>query len=285
MADINRDREFYMTLVTFKVKDAHFRVPVEAFQTCSEVFRDMFALPQTAESPEGNSDDSPIVLEGIKVDDFRALLRYLYPKKRGEKLDFSQKEWIGIHTLAHMWGFQDASKASKEFLIDMDDSITKLEIGTRYKYDDWRRKAFGELARRPACPSPDEAKRICIREVFNIFRLREVRLEAQSSFKVLHPAARVSAYATNAFGKTPTYHCPHCSTLLQVEHSTGTPRPKPAYKCGPCAITFYEDKSTVDKCVSGWVEEAISLVLRHDLSSPSEIQRTMVVNGRTSNRA
>ena len=56
----------------------HFRVPVEAFERRSEVFRDMFALP--VESPEGRSDDTPIVLEGIEVEDFRALLRFLYPK-------------------------------------------------------------------------------------------------------------------------------------------------------------------------------------------------------------
>ncbi len=43
----------------------------------------MFAFPQEVKEgspPEGTSDVSPIILEGIKIDEFRALLRYLYPK-------------------------------------------------------------------------------------------------------------------------------------------------------------------------------------------------------------
>lgn len=58
-----------------------FRVLVEAFAERSEIFRDMFALPSgDVTAAEGGSDDSPIVLEGVDVDDFRALLRYLYPR-------------------------------------------------------------------------------------------------------------------------------------------------------------------------------------------------------------
>ncbi|KLO09623.1 hypothetical protein SCHPADRAFT_943488 [Schizopora paradoxa] len=147
MADFVRDDEFYMTLVTFKVQNVHFRVPVDAFEARSEVFRDMFALPN--ESAEGRSDDIPIVLEGIDVDDFKALLRFLYPKKRASTVRLSQKEWMGIHTLAHMWGFEEARKASNASLVDMEDSIAKVEIATRYDYDDWRRKAYEELAKRP----------------------------------------------------------------------------------------------------------------------------------------
>ncbi len=101
MTSVTRDEEFYTTLVTFKaslddpsptsplshrnaqVQDILFRVSVEEFKTQSEIFRDMFAFPQESKEgspPEGTSDASPIILEGVKVDEFRALLRYLYPK-------------------------------------------------------------------------------------------------------------------------------------------------------------------------------------------------------------
>lgn len=41
----------------------------------------MFDVPRVAGSvPEGESDDSPIVLEGISSADFKALLKVLYPK-------------------------------------------------------------------------------------------------------------------------------------------------------------------------------------------------------------
>lgn len=103
MTAVTRDKEFYMTLITFKaslycfvstspfpvshfleqVEDVLFRVSADDFKGHSEVFRDMFSLPHTRKGevmPEGSSDWNPIVLEGVKADDFRALLRHLYTK-------------------------------------------------------------------------------------------------------------------------------------------------------------------------------------------------------------
>ncbi len=46
----------------------------------SEVFSKMFTLPPPpGEEVEGQSDDKPIRLEGVKKEEFRSLLRLLYP--------------------------------------------------------------------------------------------------------------------------------------------------------------------------------------------------------------
>ena len=50
----------------------------------SPVFRDMFMVPQpepeSGGSIEGSNDDNPIVLEGVKSQDFTLLLSYLFPR-------------------------------------------------------------------------------------------------------------------------------------------------------------------------------------------------------------
>ncbi len=63
-----------------QVEDRFFKVPRYHFDRSSEVFATAFSLP--AGDPvraEGQSDDNPIVLEGISSADFQALLKVLYP--------------------------------------------------------------------------------------------------------------------------------------------------------------------------------------------------------------
>ncbi|KLO09621.1 hypothetical protein SCHPADRAFT_943486 [Schizopora paradoxa] len=247
MADFVRDDEFYMTLV----QNVHFRVPVEAFEDRSEIFRDMFALPNDSE--EGRSDDMPIVLEGIEVDDFKALLRFLYPKERASAVRLSQKEWMGIHTLAHMWGFEEARKASKAFLIDMEDSIAKIEIASRYDYDDWLRKAYEELSKRPDPLSIEEVHRIGVHveAAFHIAQIREDRLKALSCLRVLHPDVKM-------FGKHKgeTY-CPQCSAAIKVYWLSD----EDGSTCRPCGLTFYREKEPINRSIDRRIRDKIRALL------------------------
>ena len=61
-----------------QVEDTLFKVPKRTFEENSEVFRNMFAIPCGANSTEGVSDDRPIVLQGIKLADFRTLLQVMF---------------------------------------------------------------------------------------------------------------------------------------------------------------------------------------------------------------
>ena len=57
-----------------------FKVPRRGFESGSGVFATMFTLPSVLEGKkEGQCDGTPINLEGIKEDDFRSLLRLMYP--------------------------------------------------------------------------------------------------------------------------------------------------------------------------------------------------------------
>lgn len=240
------------------MKYVHFKVPVEAFETRSEVFRDMFTLP--IEPSEGASDDSPIVLEGVEVDDFKALLRFLYPKEQGSTAHLSQKEWMGIHALAHMWGFEEARKASRAFLVDMEDSIAKIELASRYNYDDWMRKAYEELAKRPDPLSIEEARRIGMDAAFHIAQVREDRLKALSCLRVLHDDVRM--YGKNKHGA----YCPHCSGSMG---SSGFAWGEDYNTCRPCGLTFYGSKEPINESIDKRIREKV-LKLIPDKSEEKE---------------
>jgi len=200
---------------------------------------------------EGDLDDSPIVLEGVDVADFRALLRFLYPKKHRDDAELSQKEWIGIHALAHMWGFEEAKEASKAFLFNMDDSITKLVLGAQYDYVDWLRKAYEDLARRLSPLSVDEAKRIGVEAAMHISHIREIRLEAQSTSRVIHANVQVLVS-----GRKGTY-CPHCSNYIHPMSTRSIAGDTQWHRCNPCGVSFYGDKATVDGIATNRINEKL----------------------------
>jgi hypothetical protein len=62
------------------VEDTLFRVPRRYFEEESDVFYHLFQLP-TAENvtPDGCSDEQPLRLDGITKEDFRQLLRVMFP--------------------------------------------------------------------------------------------------------------------------------------------------------------------------------------------------------------
>ena len=67
-----------------QVEEMIFEVPRNRFTDNSEVFADMFRLPQVADGSnaadvEGRNKDHPIFLEGYQAADFAALLKVLYP--------------------------------------------------------------------------------------------------------------------------------------------------------------------------------------------------------------
>ena len=64
-----------------QVEDTLFRVHRRYFEQESEVFRAMFQLPVgNGVVADGSSDEQPLRLEGVKKEDFRQLLRIMFPE-------------------------------------------------------------------------------------------------------------------------------------------------------------------------------------------------------------
>ncbi|KLO09614.1 hypothetical protein SCHPADRAFT_1000128 [Schizopora paradoxa] len=289
-----RDEEFYKTLVTFKVENVLFRVPEDDFKDRSEVFRDMFSIPQAtvfsnAVTSEGYSDSNPIILEGVKADDFRALLRHLYAKKYANAKELSKSEWIGIHALAHMWGFDDARKESKETLSSMHDSVTKFELGTRFDYDDWIRKAYEELCARLEPLTVDEAKRIGLEAAIHISRLREHRCKSMASPKAVKASQHNSGFDFYVDrDREGSCQCPYCSTVVKKEADTTPSYPSAfnsvrnngaygrKYPCSTCNITLLGECPSAAEIVSKEISDEIHKLIPPKTSKPTA--RRIVTN-------
>jgi hypothetical protein len=62
------------------VEERIFKVPRHHFNRNSEIFSTTFTLPAgDGIHAEGESDENPVVLEGISSIDFKSLLKVLYP--------------------------------------------------------------------------------------------------------------------------------------------------------------------------------------------------------------
>lgn len=78
------------------------------FHRDSPTFKDMFTLPQgdadhLDATPEGTSDDNPIVLHDQIQNDFECFLKLLYPMTFQEKHD--QYFWLSCLRFADKWDF------------------------------------------------------------------------------------------------------------------------------------------------------------------------------------
>ncbi len=132
-------------------------------------------------------------------------------------------------------------ESSKAILVNMDDAVTKLELGARYGYDDWRRKAYDALVTRLNSLSVEEVRRIGLEATAQISRIRDVRLK--SMFCSKNPPSRGYSGGSEC--------CPHCLKPVYM-NSTYLPA------CKPCGITFYGASELCDKYVSKRVNDEIS---------------------------
>ncbi|KAH8101352.1 hypothetical protein DFH11DRAFT_1736482 [Phellopilus nigrolimitatus] len=172
---VRRDDRYYSsTLITFKVENCLFRVVRDAFKQ-SEVFRGMFAVPTVGQ--EGDSDDNPIHLEGIKEAAFRTFLEVLYPPAYTEERDQWQVgHWATVLDLAHRWEFEKIRGLAITKLHSFDiDEVLKVEMAQKYIIEEWYAPAYLALAKRDLPLTDKEAAQIGLDVAVKIARVRELR--------------------------------------------------------------------------------------------------------------
>ena len=70
----------YAAWARLQVQERLYKVHRYFFERYSSVFQSMFSLPSAAgEPPEGESERNPIVLEGVKHEEFESFLSVIYP--------------------------------------------------------------------------------------------------------------------------------------------------------------------------------------------------------------
>ncbi|TFL05240.1 hypothetical protein BDV98DRAFT_500720, partial [Pterulicium gracile] len=110
------------------------------WHSSSSVFNDMFSLPQS-DGADGESDDKPILLDGVEAVDFERFLNVLYPLyvtlAQSETLF---DEWISILHLATMWRFADIRQLAIQNLtnyVSALPSLRKISLGSQYSVQSW----------------------------------------------------------------------------------------------------------------------------------------------------
>jgi hypothetical protein len=152
-------------------------VPWPAINKDSEVFRDMRAIPSGPNTPkDGTNDNRPIRLDGIRKDDFRQLLRILYPSfSHPRQLDnLTVTQWVSVLKLATMWSFSGVRASAVDALTAMTiEPVEKVRLAVLYDVPQWLLPAFVELARRPKPPTLAEARILGLETVTKLAEVRE----------------------------------------------------------------------------------------------------------------
>ncbi|RXW11414.1 hypothetical protein EST38_g14440 [Candolleomyces aberdarensis] len=151
-------------MVFFKVEDTLFEVPRYRFTQHSEVFEDMFLMPQAqdAQSVEGRNSHHPIVLEGYKAADFAALIKVLYPTIEElieGTLKLTKEDWIGVLNLSKRWAMKNIRKHSIAKLSDMSlGPVEKVILAREYEVANWLREGLNEIVSEDPIQSLAELK-------------------------------------------------------------------------------------------------------------------------------
>ncbi|KAJ7157740.1 hypothetical protein C8R46DRAFT_852931, partial [Mycena filopes] len=163
------------------VENILFKVPRWQFERHSGVFATTFSLPQPGEGGvEGSTDEHPLLLNGIKAKDFKALLGILYPLSIIPKIPIlSSQGWISVLKLATLWDFievRDLAIGKLEEYAESLDEIARIQLGRDYDVSTWIRSGYTELAQRKSPISSEEAAKIGFEVALQICQLRETAI-------------------------------------------------------------------------------------------------------------
>ncbi|KAF9012718.1 hypothetical protein BDQ17DRAFT_1344506 [Cyathus striatus] len=184
------DTEYYLDTVVFLVDNCLFKVPRYYLAQNSDIFRATFSLPCTG-AVEGSSDDIPFKLEGINRDDFRNLMRVIYPKYPNNSDNLTPAEWISVLKLSTMWNFTDIRKrAIDELSTAKFDPVEKILLAKVHKIPSWLIGGYNELIRRRESISVEEATRLGTETTVGLFHIREEIAPTAEYYSYGHRAAR-----------------------------------------------------------------------------------------------
>lgn len=213
-ADVVNTRPYVFTNVTFQVEGERFTVPRYYFEEESSVFRDMFRLPVApGATPDGATDEQPLQLSGVNRDDFRQLLRVMFPTRILVPENLSVRQWTSVLNLAVFWDMNDlsrnivnnlfqmnlnASDSLEDWMVLLDICIRhhipeartlamlrlssmvssaggseKVVLARRYRMSTWLNDGLRTLVERTEFFSDAEQKHLGWETIFKLCRLRE----------------------------------------------------------------------------------------------------------------
>ncbi|KAI0078035.1 hypothetical protein K474DRAFT_1706761 [Panus rudis PR-1116 ss-1] len=198
---LERDSEYYFDdqLITFAVERKLFRVHRYFLVRDSEFFRDLFSIPSPpGEIVEGTSDDRPIRLEGVKIDEFRCLLRFFYDSTYGCSI-ITLEDWISLLSISTRYIFTKIRDLAV-LRISTQSAVTpiqKITLAHQFDIPQWIPPALVDLCKRQEPIDDEEAECLGIRTVVKIAQARELARDRRYvtwTPRAYHPYDRVYSY-------------------------------------------------------------------------------------------
>ncbi|KAF7356244.1 hypothetical protein MVEN_00955900 [Mycena venus] len=237
----SRHQNYYMETITFKVEDCIFKVPRCHFEHKSEIFGTTFTLPTgDGVRAEGQTDENPVVLQGIRSVDFQALLKVLYPLDLQQILTdkdrwMTKEEWISVLKLSTKWYFLDTRNLAIDQLNSRADmgGVDRILLARQYDVPNWLQMGYADLARRTAGISREDAEKIGWETALQLCQVRENALKTNNSSypRNLERYANVEGAFGEEFKQAALASAPYTST--------GEP---PEMTRTPCE-TYYDEES------------------------------------------
>ncbi|KAL0579204.1 hypothetical protein V5O48_002827 [Marasmius crinis-equi] len=176
-----RDPKYYIDeeMAIFLVDMHLFRIHRHILRRESVVFDSMFECPPPAEGREGQSDDNPIVLQGVTRAEFLALMDYFYKGsffKSESDNKTTREEYIDLLSIATRFECIEArQKAVQGIEGHVLDPVQKIVLAQTYDVSQWLVPAYVELCQRDNPLTHDEALQIGLEKVILIGNARENR--------------------------------------------------------------------------------------------------------------
>ncbi|KAJ7312369.1 hypothetical protein DFH08DRAFT_717582 [Mycena albidolilacea] len=164
------------------VEDCLFNVPCYHFERLSEVFEMMFTLPAgDGVQAEGHNDEQPVVLEGVRSDNFQQLLKALYPLMDNW---MTKDEWISVLKPSTQWRFINTRNLAIQQLHSRPDleGVEQIQLAQQYNVAGWLRIGYIHLVKRSHGISQDEARKIGWKTPFHLCQARERAWASQTYF-------------------------------------------------------------------------------------------------------
>ncbi|KAI0790032.1 hypothetical protein C8Q75DRAFT_763698 [Abortiporus biennis] len=159
-----RDEHYYISdgNVVIAVENVLFKLHRSRLDAYSPVFREMWSIPTpTSEggSEEGQSDENPIILHGIKAIDFTRFLWIVYPLDLGVYEAKTVEDWKSILDQAERWQVDSLRTLAAEQLHKLDIlPVAKISLWNKYNLDrSMLSESFRDLCVRAESLTEEEA--------------------------------------------------------------------------------------------------------------------------------
>ncbi|KIK58973.1 hypothetical protein GYMLUDRAFT_170302 [Collybiopsis luxurians FD-317 M1] len=188
---VKKSPTFYFDSVIFQVEDILYSLPRARLMEESEVFEDMFALPQgVGKLSEGASDDNPIHLEQTKKTDWECLLKLLFQRnfQPGESgPNFTLDEWESILTLATRWEMSNIRACAIERIALFNEPAKKISLARRYRIPRFFIPSLVQLIGRSEPLSVKEFADLGVECALKIVSMRERCFDSSHSYEAFRP--------------------------------------------------------------------------------------------------